>query len=49
MPALILAFYGNGTVVEYVKDQDNDARLEVVFVFWTLGYSTNPSDDTSYR
>jgi hypothetical protein len=48
MPALILPFYGNGTVVEYVKEKDNDARLEVVSVFRTSGY-TNPSDDTSYR
>lgn len=30
MPALILAFYGNGTVVEYAKNKDNDVRVEVV-------------------
>lgn len=30
MPALILSFYGNGTVVEYVKEKDNEARLDMV-------------------
>ena len=32
MPALILAFYENGNVVEYVKvkEQDDEARLDMV-------------------
>jgi len=30
MPALISPFYGNETVVEYVKEKDNDTRLDMV-------------------
>jgi serine/threonine protein kinase len=30
MPALILPFYGNGTVVEYLKERSNEARLAMV-------------------
>jgi serine/threonine protein kinase len=30
VPALILPFYGNGTVVDYVKDKDNETKLDMV-------------------
>ncbi|KIM79277.1 hypothetical protein PILCRDRAFT_823532 [Piloderma croceum F 1598] len=30
MPALILPFYDNGTVVDYVSEKDNNARLDMV-------------------
>jgi hypothetical protein len=30
MPALILPFYGNGTVVEYVKEKNNIVKLDMV-------------------
>lgn len=30
MPALILPFYGNATVVEYVKEKDNEIKLDMV-------------------
>jgi prophage DNA circulation protein len=33
MPALILPFYGNGTVVDYVSEKDNNAKLDMVFEF----------------
>lgn len=36
MPALILPFYGNGTVVQYVKEKDDQARLDMVFAFHSL-------------
>ena len=36
MPALILPFYGNETVIEYVKEKENDARLEMVLMCFTF-------------
>jgi hypothetical protein len=33
MPALILPFYGNGTVVDYVKDKDDQTKLDMVSAF----------------
>ena len=36
MPALILPFYGNGTVIEYVKEKDIETRLDMVSVFVSL-------------
>lgn len=48
MPALILPFYDNGTVVDYVREKDNDAKLEAVSVFRT-SEGSNPSDYTLCR
>jgi hypothetical protein len=31
MPALILLFYGNGTIINYVKEKNNATRLDMVF------------------
>ena len=42
MPALILPVYGNGTVMEYVKEKDNETRLDMVSVFPSLDFQ--PSD-----
>lgn len=33
MPALILPFYSNGNVVEYVKNKDHEAKLHMVPVY----------------
>ena len=33
MPALVLPFYGNGNVVEYVRQKDNDMKLDMVSIF----------------
>ena len=42
MPALILPVYGNGTVMEYVKEKDIETRLDMVPVFPLLDFQ--PSD-----
>jgi hypothetical protein len=47
MPALILPFYGNGTVIEYVKDKDNETKLNMVSVFVSLHLRL--SDKVLYR
>jgi O-antigen/teichoic acid export membrane protein len=33
MPALILPFYGNGTVIEFVKEKDDQVKLDMVLCF----------------
>jgi len=30
VPALVLPFYGNGTIIEYVKEKDNKTKLDMV-------------------
>ena len=32
MPALILPFYGNATVVDYVKEKDEEIKLDMVLM-----------------
>lgn len=32
MPVLILPFYGSETVVEYVKEKDDEIKLDMVFI-----------------
>jgi len=36
MPALILPFYSNGNVVEYVKEKNDEIKLDKVHVFVSL-------------
>jgi hypothetical protein len=36
MPALILPFYENGNVVEYVREKDGEAKLDMVSIFCFL-------------
>ena len=33
MPALVLPFYGNGNVVDHVRQKDDDAKLDMVLIF----------------
>ena len=36
MPMLIAPFYGNITVVEYVKGKDNEIKLDMVLIWFAL-------------
>lgn len=47
MPALILAFCDNGTVVDYVNELDNEARLDMVSAFRSP--DCIPTDEVLYR
>ena len=40
MPALILPFYGNGNVVGYVKEKNDETKLDMVLVFVSLNCNT---------
>jgi hypothetical protein len=48
MPALISPLYKNGTVIEYVREKDGEAKLDMVSIFCFL-YSSELANETFRR
>lgn len=38
MPALILPYYGNGNVVDYVREKNSGAKLDMVSLFLCIKF-----------